>query len=315
MTQQVHKLALPQDMAHSNLSEADKAFIAQNNLEIARQLLQAVENSLDRRNRTILDQLGDLRALLIGQRAPANTIKLVTDYPVAYQSNDHVKPRGTKDDNTRSMRFVRAVENHFGRPVSALDLGCAGGGLVFDFLVRGHRAFGLEGSDYSIKSQRAEWRVIGDYLDTCDITKPFKLLETGSGKVHKFDVVTMWEVLEHIQESDLPQLFANVKAHLAPGGIFVGSAATYDDIANGVSYHPTVKPESWWQERVQEFGLQFIDKSMFSFGDFVRGSGNIHSYYDANFDTNPELGFHFVMTHVDKKPARGRKTANVEAIA
>jgi hypothetical protein len=58
-----------------------------------------------------------------------------------------------------------------------MDLGCSGGGLVFDFLLRGHTAVGIEGSDFSQKSQRAEWRLLNQCnLLTADITKPFQVI-------------------------------------------------------------------------------------------------------------------------------------------
>jgi hypothetical protein len=67
-----------------------------------------------------------------------------TDYPVAYESNDHRFPWGTKNDNTRPPRFVAACERHFpDQTLRYMDLGCSGG-LVFDFLLRGHMAVGIE---------------------------------------------------------------------------------------------------------------------------------------------------------------------------
>ncbi|MGH1573698.1 methyltransferase domain-containing protein [Methylobacterium sp. P31] len=280
------------------MNEDDRSFITRETILVAQQLFNAIEARIASAQIQHSAQLQDVRRLAVLQIAPKNTVSLDTRYPVAYESTDHTAPRGTKDDNTRHQRFCHAVESHFGRKVKALDLGCAGGGLVFDFLIRGNEAFGLEGSDYSLKAQRAEWPIIPDHLKTCDITKPFTLTDQTTGARAKFDVITMWEVLEHIEQKLLPQLFANVKNHLADGGIFVGSAATYDDVADGISYHPTVKPESWWRERVREHGLHFIPSSMFSFKDFCRGSGNQNTFYDADFSKNPELGFHFVMTHL-----------------
>jgi SAM-dependent methyltransferase len=273
-------------------TDADKTYITQQNISVAQQLLAAFNNSLDERINPLLDQLADLRQMLIKTSAPAASIMLHTEHPVAYRSNDHIKPRGTKNDNTRGTRFCRAVEQHFMRNVVALDLGCSGGGLVFDFLVRGHLAIGLEGSDFSQKSQRAEWRVIGPYLHTCDITKPFELRDRASGGLQAFNVITMWEVLEHIQQDDLPQLFSNIIRHLAGDGLLVGSIALYDDVANGVSYHPTVKPETWWREKFASCGLEFVEPVMFEFNDFCRGSGNGST--DLDFRKNPGMGLHFV---------------------
>ncbi|MGH1590039.1 class I SAM-dependent methyltransferase [Methylobacterium phyllosphaerae] len=279
------------------MTEDDKQFIAQQMLDIGRQLYAALETKIATAQAQQSAQLQDVRRIALLQLAPTNSIVLTTEHPIAYESNDHTAPRGTKDDNTRNQRFCRSVENYFSRKVSALDLGCAGGGLVLDFLVRGNVAFGLEGSDYSLRAQRAEWPVIPDYLRTCDITKPFALTDRSSGTQAKFDVITMWEVLEHIEEARLPQLLANVKSHLADDGLFVGSAATYDDVADGVSYHPTVKPETWWRDYVRDHGLEFVPTTMFAFKDFCRGSGNQNTFYDADFSKNPELGFHFVMKH------------------
>ena len=168
--------------------------------------------------------------------------KVITDSPVAIFSNDHIAPYGTINDNTRHPRFVKACERFFrGRRLKALDLGCSGGGLVFDFLFNGHVAVGLEGSDASFKASRAEWRTIPENLFTCDVTRPFTVRTEGS-VIEQFDVVTMWEVLEHIQETDLPVLFANINNHLSMGGVFIGSIALQDDVVNWVSYHPTVRP-------------------------------------------------------------------------
>lgn len=106
--------------------------------------------------------------------------------------------RGTRNDNTRCPRFVRKCEDIFGHKIRALDLGCAGGGLVLDFLLAGHSSVGLEGSDYSLKWQRAEWRFLRDRLFTCDITEPYSIIDNSAGKPAQFDLISAWEVLEHL---------------------------------------------------------------------------------------------------------------------
>jgi SAM-dependent methyltransferase len=226
---------------------------------------------------------------------PEEPFSLQTNHPVASESNDHKRPWGSKNDNTRSPRFVLACERHFPRAqLDYLDLGCSGGGLILDFLLRGHRAIGLEGSDYSLKAQRAEWRLLGNRcLFTADITKPFQIFPpTNSGEGFTAHVVSAWEVMEHIGEEDLPALFENVKRHLRPDGYFIGSISLFEDVVDGVSYHPTVKPRGWWSDKFKEFGLPFTDRHDFEFGDFCRGTGN--GYFDGDYSRDPELGFHFV---------------------
>ena len=109
--------------------------------------------------------LKDLKRALIGARFAPPEYYLKSDHPVALSSNDHRIPRGTINDDTRWPRFCKKAERIFeGRRIRFLDIGCAGGGLVFDFLVRGHDAVGIEGSDINWLTERAHWGVIPDIL-------------------------------------------------------------------------------------------------------------------------------------------------------
>ena len=189
---------------------------------------------------------------------PYKSVNLITDYPVAYKSLDHLYPHGTIRDNTRYPRFVKKCEELLGREngLAFLDLGCSGGGMVLDAALRGHLSIGLEGSDCSAKELRAEWRLLGDRLKTCDITKPFRL-EQADGMIQKFDIITAWEVMEHIAENDLPQLFCNIQEHLSDDGYFIASIANWDDIdpKTGVNWHVTVHPYDWWKARFEQAGF------------------------------------------------------------
>lgn len=237
-----------------------------------------------------VDDVKALLARLIG--IDRETFQLQTDNPIAVTSHDHLYPRGTKNDSTRSPRFVGACEKMLpNKEIKHLDLGCAGGGLVFDFLKRGHLSFGLEGSDYSLKWKRAEWGCIPNALRTCDITKPFTVRLKNNNTPAQFDIVTMWEVFEHIPQDLIPGLLQNVKAHIHKDSFFVGSIALFDDIENGVSFHPTVKPRDWWRVVFEENGFSLFEYEYFEFADHCRGIGNGPG--DNNFHSNPELGFHF----------------------
>ncbi|RIX75351.1 rhamnan synthesis F family protein [Acidovorax cavernicola] len=209
--------------------------------------------------------------------------KCVTDYPVAYDSPDHIHPVGTVLDHTRHPRFIRACEDFFGdsgKQLSFLDLGCSAGGMVLDAILRGHVGVGLEGSDISRLQQRAEWRLLRDSLFTCDVTRPFAL-GRGETETFKFDVISAWEVLEHLTADGVEGLFANLARHTRPGSIFACSISQVDGgfTEDGTPLHQTLEPLPWWQERAAKHGFDVLDSEAFLPLDFARGNGNSSVYY------------------------------------
>ena len=258
------------------------------------------DHILDETHRHIDFTYRDIMIALQRQGAflPENKITLETDYPIAYESLDHLHPHGTVQDNTRYPRFVEKCERLLApkKELAFLDLGCSGGGMVLDAALRGHISMGLEGSDYSKKEQRAEWRLLGDHLQTCDITRPFFLRDTNNN-VQLFDVITAWEVLEHIAEADLPQLLRNIKNHLTLGGYFVGSIANWDDIdpESGVNWHITVHPYEWWALKFEEAGFRICTRD-FSVIDLARGAYNPPQCYLKPANTvYTETSFHIAV--------------------
>jgi len=218
---------------------------------------------------------------------------LLTDYPLALYSDDFRSPRGSMSDDTRSPKFVQAALNVFGI-TSYLDLGCAGGGLVFDFLMAGYSAFGIDGSNYGKLNQNGHWNVIPHALAIADITEKFEI-KTIRGESAKFSLIGAWEVLEHIPEEKLPGLFANIYRHLNDEGYFMASVAQFPDSdpITGSVWHVTIKDKTWWCKKFKEFGFEICDLG-FPAAAFPRGSGNDYSY-DWNVAENSTLGFHIVL--------------------
>lgn len=246
---------------------------------------------------TIVSQHQDLVSLHLEPRTLSEinpNIKFVTSKPIAINSSDHNFPEGTAVDYTRRLGLCQKVEELFGRKVAFLDVGCSGGGLVIDFLIRGHFAIGIEGSDYSKQAGRAGWGIIPNNLFTADITVPFRI-QSGDD-LKKFEVISSWEVLEHIKTQDLDSCFKNVYEHLADDGIFVGSIGILPSFAkpSGEPLHHTIKEPAWWMNKLQECGFKPLDPQPFHFLNFCRGNGN--GYRDPNFEGDGEsAGFHFVV--------------------
>lgn len=265
--------------------------------------IDALERVMDRDRRDLLVALAQGSDLF-----PDPGVILDTAFPIAADSVDHRHPCGTRCDNTRYPRFCYRCEQIFKRPLRFLDIGCAGGGLVLEFLLRGHFAVGVEGSDYSLRDQRAEWRLLPKHLFTCDATKPFNIASRSSAERVKFDIISAWEVLEHIAERELPQFFANILSHLADDGIFVASVATVEhrDEKLSVRWHATVKSEEWWLRTVREAGLEPVE-DLFEVRDFPRqGGGGVSSEIDWDTPLSTRRGFHLVLRAMQPGVSRAR---------
>jgi 2-polyprenyl-3-methyl-5-hydroxy-6-metoxy-1,4-benzoquinol methylase len=123
-----------------------------------------------------------------------------TQSPIAFDSLDHTHPEGTINDNYSKIEFIEDVENFFpNRPLTVMDLGCAGGLLVHDFVKRGHIAMGLEGSFWNIHYQLHEWPALfNKNLFTCDVSREYQaFIENEQGQKYQLqcDLITAWEGL------------------------------------------------------------------------------------------------------------------------
>ena len=188
-------------------------------------------------------------------------IKLKSNHRVAYESSDHRIPYGTARDNNTKVGYIEEVEDFFdGEKIHYMDLGCAGGQLVVDFHTRGHVSVGLEGSDYGVKHNFANWPKYNEsVLFTCDITKPFNLTDENGNPV-LFDCISSWEFMEHIAQKDLDQVFTNVVNHLKPSGVFLGSVSYRAQ----EPYHQTVMQEPEWKAKYFDKYFNLVGKYRFT---------------------------------------------------
>jgi SAM-dependent methyltransferase len=183
------------------------------------------------------------------------TFERKTDFPVAFESPDHIAPKGTIDNNSTNKKFIlymdAKIRDEFGQnaKLRMMDLGCSGGQTVADFMTLGWGGVGIEGSDASLKQSRANWAHLANTnLFTADITKPF--LITQDGVPVRFHLITAWEVMEHIAMSDLKTVFQNIVRHLEPGGYFIGSTSDASDINDGIELHQTRWENEQWRAYV-----------------------------------------------------------------
>jgi SAM-dependent methyltransferase len=202
---------------------------------------------------------------------PAPQITIEAERPIASDSLDHTQPLGAANDNSLSYAFNRKLFDLIPpEQCRVLDLGCSGGAFVRSILEAGGFAIGLEGSDFSLNSRRAEWATIPDYLFTVDVTAPFTLRNCSADPI-TFNVVTGWEFFEHIAEEDIAALFANLARHIEPEALLIASIS-----ASVEPHHRTARKKGWWIDRLCSLpGLQLehVPELEAHFGeDLVRGS-------------------------------------------
>lgn len=208
-------------------------------------------------------------------------IKLITQHPIAIDSDDHHYPDGVHLDNHFYTPFADSVENFYNyRKICLLDLGCAGGGLVAGMTERGHIAVGLEGSDHCLNIKQEiinklgsmplgyqNWQNYGNKnLFTCDITYDYEI--RNNDELMTFDLITCFDVMEHFHEERIDKFLEMVVKHLKPNGIFAANIAMFNlekdkIIEEGrVEYHKSLFSKEKWlnilSKRLKEIEYPFI---------------------------------------------------------
>ncbi|MEC5398158.1 class I SAM-dependent methyltransferase [Uliginosibacterium sp. H1] len=221
-------------------------------------------------------------------------LRLETDHPIASHSNDHIQPDSTAEGISRPAAFVRHCIDVLGRDIRCLDIGVGAAGLVFEFVMQGIAALGIDGSDHCRKEGIGYWPILPENLFTCDITKPYRFAVRETGAPVAFQLITCWEVMEHIAANDTKVVLSRIRSLLADGGYFVGSISRLRyDAPDGSPYHVTLESPDWWQHHFKEAGLLIVDDHPFDVSLFCRGNGPRFQDFH-NYSRDPGAGFHFV---------------------
>ena len=200
-----------------------------------------------------------------GRPVPQGVFSRETKFPVAFESPDHIAPKGTAVNNSTNKKFILHMDETLhlefgGQTLRMMDLGCAGGQTIADFMKLRWQGVGLEGSDFSLKHRRANWATLANKnLFTCDITKPYQI--ELDGQPVKFHLITAWEVIEHISTPDLKRVLDNIHRHLEPGGYFIASTTETSDIHQGIELHQTRWNNQQWRDYMAKNfpDLEYVD--------------------------------------------------------
>lgn len=176
-----------------------------------------------------------------------------SDHPVAYDSPDHLAPHGTAENSIRHWGFTWWATRRFGRG-AYLDVGCARGDVALDMARIGWTAVGLEGSDYNLVNGR--WPKDYDgVLFTCDVGQPFLVVEYRRTRHHdrldhliSFDLITAWQVLEHLDLARIKTLTKNIAQHSKVGTMFIAPTGQTSEKPQGIELHVTRLSSTQWVE-------------------------------------------------------------------
>lgn len=209
---------------------------------------------------------------------------LITEHPVAVNSYDHIDSQIQDVDLSYNLTFNEKLRQ-VAPGATVLDIGCGAGSFVRTLLAEGVEAVGLEGSDIFSQRKISAWAEVPDHLFTCDVTMPFTLHQ-GDAQPHRFDVVTAWEFVEHIEEQDLRGVWANIRQHLRPGGLFIVSTPSniYRPPKRRLDHHRTRKNRRWWEKTITAAGFaRSIGYETYFAPDWVR-RGGVQMVFTRNAD-------------------------------
>jgi cyclopropane fatty-acyl-phospholipid synthase-like methyltransferase len=148
---------------------------------------------------------------------------------------------GLRPHNERALWGVFA---HFGRPGSYCDMGCGDGWLVYTARTAGVPvSVGVE-----ISPDASQVAPAGTDIVAHDLGKPL-----GLGRM--FDLVTSWEVAEHLEQSCADEFVRNLARHV--GRYLVFTAA---DVGQGGYHHVNCQSKEYWRDKFVLAGLRYLEE-------------------------------------------------------
>lgn len=184
-------------------------------------------------------------------------LKIKTSKPLVMESQDYLAPIGNISDNHFNISYLNEIEEFFNKKkLSILDLGCAGGQFVVEANLRNHIAVGIDGVDHVLFNKNAaghhNWKKYYEkYFFLTDMGVNFEILENNL--IYKFDLISAWEVVEHIFPQNMNIFLTNIVNHLKSNGLFIGSISGHKH-----QWHPSASIDrELWTKKFAENNLTF----------------------------------------------------------
>jgi len=97
---------------------------------------------------------------------------------------------------------------------------------------------------------------------------------------YKANIITAWELIEHIEPSRVEDFFKMIDRHLVVDGVFVGSGTNTSDAPEGVELHLSRHEKSFWDDHATKL---YYENIPYPFGHVVRDG----TYYFCYKKVNP----------------------------
>lgn len=164
--------------------------------------------------------------------------------PTVYENEAWFESLAYTDEwNERALFAVMAL---LGKPETFMDLGCGNGTLVH--LMQSLEIFrDVEGYNVGVELSLPPYLQHDTLFVQADLREPY-----DHGR--QFDLVTCWEVGEHLPEESADTLCATCARHVAPGGHLVFTSAAVDQ---GGDHHLNEQPQSYWGNKLTASGLKY----------------------------------------------------------
>ena len=173
-------------------------------------------------------------------------------------------------ESNLNLMFNEACYKLYKNP-KILDLGCGGGGFIRSVLDEGHFAIGIDGFEQYELNKIDGWGKYPNNFSTLNISKPISVLQ-DSQKV-LFDIVTAWEVCEHLYEDEIDGFAKNIVANMHQESIAILTISFRPDLG-----HFTIKPLDWWVSVFESNGLLVNNKLK----DFFTPEKLVRYYHDSH---------------------------------
>lgn len=164
---------------------------------------------------------------------------------------------GLLADWPHQQRAIAGVVALLGVPRAYCDVGCGSGATVEFMSHHADIAVGFERDVHELTRAHGSpprGRLDGFYLGRAGLILEWDLAQPLVRHDVQYDLVTSWEVGEHIEPAGAEQFVENVCSLVAPDGWLVFTAALPGQIGTG---HVNCQPKEYWGQRFYDRGLRY----------------------------------------------------------